>query len=96
MLFALPLLTACAAPPPPRAEILEVERTRFAPLPERLTAPTPAPDFPRRALFCDDLERALLGYQAALANCNVDKACAEAITRSAETGDPVPEHCGTR
>ena len=92
--FAILSLAGCATPPAVRTEVIEVERTRIVQVPDRLTAPTSAPDVPARALYCDDLERLVRGYEASLAKCNADKACTRDLGRSAESGQAPAKECG--
>lgn len=61
-----------------RTEIREVPVPVPVPVDRSLTAATFGPDVPQRGLYCDDLERLLHGYQAALGSCNADKATIEA------------------
>lgn len=77
---------------------MEIERTRYAPVPGELTSPLVWPDVPARPLYADDLERLARAYAAELARADADRACLRALQRLTAAGPvfllSVPAECG--
>lgn len=86
----------------PRVEIAEPQivqvpgPVRYVPVPETLTAPTPAPTRPApgcvdqdaRPVLCNrQIDLWLVAYRRALAECNADKAAIAALPVDAEAAD---------